>query len=111
MLARTIPVLIVLSLPFAAQAEDIPFVGKINLDVGQSIVIYGHRGECGALPTDADIDLPTLETGTLSIGKAGQRKSKKCNGMTPAVEIIFTATAPGREKFEIDGDDFTARVK
>jgi hypothetical protein len=99
------------AIAFAAQAKDIPYREKVTLEVGQSVVIYGHRGECGQLPTAAEIDLPALTTGTLSVGNAGQRKSKSCKGITPAVEIIFTATSPGREKFEIDGDDFSVRVK
>jgi hypothetical protein len=100
------------ALPFAALAENnIKHRENVTLKVGQSAIIYGHRGPCGEMPTSADIDLPSLKTGTLSVGKAGQRNSKSCKGITPAVEIIFTATTPGREKFEIDGDDFSVRVR
>lgn len=100
------------SLPLSVQAENnIPYEERITLQVGQSAIIYGHRGDCGKLPTSDQIDLPALKTGTLSVGKEGQRRSKKCNGITPALEIIFTATTPGRERFEIDGDDFSVRVK
>lgn len=108
----SLSILVLCCLPFAAQADaNIQSKRNTTLSVGQSAVIYGHRGDCGVLPTADQIDLPALETGTLSVGKAGQKKSTKCKGITPAVEIIFTATTPGKEKFEIDGDDFSVRVK
>lgn len=98
--------------PLAAQSgPDIKFREKVTLSVGESVVIYGYRGDCGALPAAGDIDLPSPKTGTLSTGRDGFRQSKRCNGKTPAVEIIFTATTPGREKFEIQGDGISVRVK
>jgi hypothetical protein len=104
--------LLLCCLPLSAQAENnIPQKERLTLEVGQSAVIYGHRGDCGQLPTADQIELPTLKTGTLSVGQEGQRESRRCGGITPAVEIIFTATTPGRERFEIDGDDFSVRVK
>jgi hypothetical protein len=114
-LNRLLPAVLLLTLmapPLAAQSgPEIKFRDKVTVNVGESVVIYGYRGECGALPADADIDLPSLKTGTLSTGRDGFRQSKRCNGKTPAVEIIFTATTPGREKFEIQGDGITVRVK
>jgi len=68
----------------------------VTLDVGDSVVVYRYRGDCGSLPTKTQVELPTLKTGKLSIGKDGIRNSKSCNGKTHAVEIIFTATSPGR---------------
>ena len=107
-------VALALSLPLlpqaaAAQAAEIPFVGDINLNVGQSVIFYGYVGECGQVP--AQVRLPQLRTGTLSVGAVGQRSSRRCGGMTTAVEIIFTATTPGRENFRINEDRFTARVR
>jgi hypothetical protein len=104
--------LVLCCLPLSALAENnIPYEERLTLEVGQSAVIYGHRGDCGQLPTADQIELPALKTGTLSVGEDGQRRSRSCGGLTPAVEIIFTATTPGRERFEIDGDDFSVRVK
>jgi hypothetical protein len=100
------------TLPLMASAEaEIKYKAKVTVSVGQSVVVYGYRGECGQAPDVGAIDLPTLQTGKLSIGKAGMRDSKRCKGMTPAVEIIFTATAAGKEKFEVQGDDISVRVK
>lgn len=105
-------VLASLAAPLAAQSgKEIKFRERVTLDVGQSVVIYGYRGDCGALPTKAQIELPALKTGTLSLGAEGFRNSKRCKGDTPAVEIIFTATTPGRESFEIQGDGITVRVR
>ncbi len=74
-------------------------------------MIYGFRGDCGEPPTSGQLKLPKMKTGKLSVGQEGVRKSKRCNGMTPAVEIIFTATQPGRETVELQGDGISIRVK
>lgn len=104
--------LLALAGPLAAQqGTEIKYRERVTLGTGQSVVVYGIRGDCGKLPTAAQIKLPKLKTGTLSVGKEGFRKSKRCNGNTPAVEVIFTATAPGRETFELQGDSVSVRVK
>jgi len=98
--------------PLAAQSEgEIKYRERVTVEVGQSVVVYGYRGDCGQLPTAGQVELPTLKTGKLSTGKAGIRTSKRCKGKTPAVEVIFTATTPGRETFELQGDDISVRVK
>lgn len=99
--------------PMAALSQatnDIPYRETLTLSVGQSAVIYGYRGECGQLPGAGEVRVPALSTGTLSIGQPGQRQSRRCGGTTPAVEIIFTATTPGRESFELQGDRIRVRV-
>lgn len=98
------------TLPLLAQTS-IGYRERVTLNVGQSAVVYGYRGECGKAPTKAEIQLPALTTGTLSIGKPGFSDSNRCGGLTPAVEIIFTATKAGRESFELRGDKVTVRVK
>jgi hypothetical protein len=99
-------------LPLAASAETtIKYRKSVSVQVGQSIVVHGIRGECGAEPNLSSVTLPKLETGELSLGKMGERTSNRCGGMTPAVEVIFTATKAGREKFEIEGDPISVRVK
>lgn len=100
----------VLSAPTLALAETIAYKERVSVSVGQSVVVYGYRGDCGQPPASGAIDLPALKTGTLSVGKAGTKNSGTC-GPTPAVEIIFTATTPGRESFEVQGDKITVRVK
>ncbi|MFZ0098519.1 MAG: hypothetical protein WAK98_08550 [Gemmobacter sp.] len=96
---------------FADTANDIPHQKSLTLRVGQSAVIYGYRGDCGALPGPGDVTVPALKTGKLSIGKPGQRNSRKCGGVTPAVEIIFTATAPGSDSFKLQGDPIRIKVQ
>ncbi len=104
--------LLALAAPLAAQStKEIKYRERVTLDLGESVVVYGYRGDCGALPTSGQVELPQLKTGTLSTGKDGIRKSKRCNGMTPAVEVIFTATTPGRETFELQGDEISVRVR
>ncbi|NJS40481.1 MAG: hypothetical protein HC783_17400 [Rhodobacteraceae bacterium] len=98
--------------PLAAQSQrEIKYRERVTLNVGESVVVYGYRGDCGQLPTSGQVELPQLKTGTLSTGKDGIRMSKRCNGMTPAVEVIFTATTPGRESFELQGDGISVRVR
>jgi hypothetical protein len=101
-----------ISAPATAQStNEIDYRERVTLNVGESVVVHSIRGECGQLPTRDDLGLPALTTGTLSIGNEGFRNSRRCNGNTPAVEVIFTATAPGRERFEIDGDTVSVRVR
>jgi hypothetical protein len=100
------------ALPFAAAAESlIKYRKSVSVQVGQSVVVHGYRGECGQEPNLSEVQLPQLETGELSLGKMGVRESGRCDGKTPAVEIIFTATKAGREKFEVQGDTVSVRVK
>lgn len=104
--------LALLATPLTAQSgPEIKYRERVTLNVGESIVVYGYRGDCGKLPTSGQVELPTLKTGTLSTGKDGFRNSKRCKGDTPAVEVIFTATTPGRETFELQGDDISVRVR
>jgi hypothetical protein len=93
----------------ATQTNIIANRDDFRLTVGQSIVFYGYVGECGVAP--GRVQLPQLRTGTLSVGRLGQRNSRRCGGVTPAVEIIFTATQPGTEGFRINEDRFIARVR
>ena len=103
-----------LLMPAAVAAQSgntIEFKERVTLAVGQSTVIHGARGDCGRAPAKSDIALPALKTGTLSLGQAGVRDSRSCGGPTPAIEVIFTATAKGRESFELFGDKVSVRVK
>ncbi len=99
-----------LALPAFAQAT-IDYEKRVTLKVGQSAVIYGYRGDCGKAPAAGQVELPATNTGTLSLGKLGMTNSNNCGGRTPAVEIIFTATTPGRETFELNGDQVSVRVR
>ncbi|MGP1356557.1 hypothetical protein [Roseicyclus sp.] len=115
MISRRLALALALALsPMAALsqgANEIPYRESVTLSVGESAVIYGYRGECGQLPGAGEVRVPALSTGTLSIGRPGQRQSRRCGGTTPAVEIIFTATTPGRETFELQGDRIRVRVR
>jgi len=102
--------------PWAGPADDapiVPFKPVLAMKVGESRPIYAERGDCGKLPRDwplLEADLPTLGTGTFSDGGLARRYSKFCQGLTPARAIVFTATRPGVEEFEIQGDFFKLTV-
>lgn len=101
--------LVALPLPGLAQSGNrIPVLEIVKLRVGESMVIYGYIGDCGVLPSS--VNLPQAKTGTLSVGKPGERRSRRCGGVVPAVEIVFTATSEGRETFKINEDRFQIRV-
>ncbi len=105
-------VLAVAAVPLSAQSSKrIDYQKSVTVSVGQSVVVHGIRGDCGKLPAKGDITLPALTTGKLSVGAAGIRRSNSCGGDTPAVQVIFTATTPGREKFEVQGDPISVRVR
>ncbi|MFN4159862.1 MAG: hypothetical protein ACK4GO_15875 [Gemmobacter sp.] len=94
----------------AQQGPDIGYKENIALKVGQSVVIYGFRGDCGKLPNRREISVPATKTSKIAFGRDGWRLSKRCGGKTPAVELVFTATAVGREAIKIQGDDIRIRV-
>lgn len=84
---------------------------KVSVRVGQQVVIHGIRGErCGTLPGKNRLKARFLKTGQMTYGKPGVRQSRSCGGLTPAVEVIFTATTPGRETITVSGDRITVTV-
>ena len=95
----------------AMRLNNIPWTRNVSLHVGEEAVVHGKRGDCGQLPKAEDKiqkDLPNhLTTGVLSTGKLGMRTSRRCDGATPAREIVFKALYPGRETFFLYGDDIT----
>ena len=97
--------------------NKIKFKSKVTLKVGQAAVIHGRRGECGKLPTQADLtkskaDIEAnLTTGTITFGKEGVRQSGSCGGWTPAYETIFVAQTPGRETVKVHGDSIRIVVR
>lgn len=102
--------------PWAGPADHapiVPFNPVVTMKVGDTRPIYAERGDCGKLPRDWELvesDLPALRTGTFSDGGLARRFSKFCQGLTPARAIVFTATTPGIEEFEIQGDFFKMTV-
>lgn len=102
--------------PWAGPADHapiVPFNPVVTMKVGDTRPIYAERGDCGKLPRDWELvesDLPALRTGTFSDGGLARRFSKFCQGLTPARAIVFTATTPGVEEFEIQGDFFKMTV-
>lgn len=93
-----------------AQGREIAWQRQAELKVGQSMVVYGYRGDCGQRPDPAQVRVPATKTGTFSFGKMGVRQSNRCGGTTPAIELVFTATAPGRETIKVQGDEIRIRV-
>lgn len=102
--------------PWAGPADDapiVPFKPDVTMKLGESRPIYAERGDCGKLPREwplVEADLPQARTGTFSDGGLARRYSKFCQGLTPARAIVFTATRPGVEEFEIQGDFFKMTV-
>jgi len=89
---------------------EIKWQRSVNLAVGQSTVVYGYRGDCGRLPKSGAIRLPSAKTGHFTLGRKGWRHSGRCKGPTPAVELVFKATTPGRETIRIQGDPVRINV-
>ena len=100
-----------------AQTQMISYRDAVTVQVGQSVVVHGLRGECGALPTAARIAEATTNLnaqtrlGTFSFGAEGVRRSGACNGSTPALQTIFTATTPGQETLRVHGDPVRITVR
>jgi len=90
----------------------IQYRDSVTLNVGQSVVVHGMRGrECGTAPRSPRLTPRTTALGTLSLGRAGVRRSQACNGDTPAVEVIFTARRAGRETITLFGDSIRIHVR
>ncbi|WP_300013453.1 hypothetical protein [uncultured Roseobacter sp.] len=111
---------LVLSTVVAAYADSsnrIKYQQRVKLNVGQAMVVHGYRGDCGQLPTAARMKKSAervnaaLTTGRVQYGKPGVRRSGSCNGDTPAMELIFVATTPGRERVKVFGDDILFIVR
>ncbi|MCZ0813198.1 MAG: hypothetical protein ACQEVT_18825 [Pseudomonadota bacterium] len=110
----------VLTFAPVAQADSsnkVKFRSSVTLKVGQAAIVHGARGECGQLPSKADLARnkrnldPTLKTGHIVFGKLGVRKSGGCKGRTPVYETIFVADRPGKETVKIHGDTVRITVK
>ncbi len=92
--------------------NQIPFRKSVELNVGQSVVVHGYRGECGKRPDNVDPKRTrATKLGMLSNGKWGVTNSRRCGGWTPAVEVIFTAQKKGRETIKVAGDNIKIRVR
>lgn len=101
----------------ATDAGQIGYQSSVTLDVGQSAVVHGLRGDCGSLPTDEVVASSTealnarTSLGTFSFGAPGVRNSGACGGDTPARQTVFTATASGQETINVHGDPVTITVR
>lgn len=96
----------------ANENNRIPTLTNVELAVGQSIIVNGFRGECGERPKNVDPNR-TRDTklGTLSVGAWGMKRSRTCNGWTPAIEVIFKAKKVGSETIDVNGDNIDITVK
>ncbi|MDS9466403.1 hypothetical protein RGQ15_02285 [Paracoccus sp. MBLB3053] len=98
--------------PVLAQDQNnVPYREKVNLKVGQAMVIHGKRGECGQLPPKSELKPIKFKTGHVQFGKPGTRMSNSCKGPTPVYEAIFVAERAGREVIELYGDPISITVK
>ena len=103
--------------PAAVSARSrslIPFRRTVILSVGQSAVVHGHRGDCGGPAPDKESTTAILPSkigiGTLTAGGIGMRYSRRCNGLTPAREVILHAKRVGSEQIELFDDVITVAV-
>lgn len=97
-----------------ATAQEIPYLPNVSLEVGQSAIIHGARGECGQQAPDWEriaSRLPKVATGEFSDGGLGTRSSRRCGGPTPARAVRFTATTPGSEKITLYDDPINIEVR
>ena len=108
----TVALFLIASPGFADENNLIPVSKKVEMTVGQSMIVSGFRGECGKRPGNVDPNR-TRDTklGSLSVGKWGVMKSINCGGITPAIEVIFTAQRRGRETIDVNGNKIRVRVK
>ena len=105
-------VLALLSSQSPTAAQSIPYNASPTVRVGQTVTLKGVRGECGQQPSPFNrlTQLPRPNHGRLSAGKVGTVNSNSCGGPTPALEIRYTGTSPGTERFTIYNDAFTVTV-
>ncbi|WP_134680222.1 hypothetical protein [Paracoccus ravus] len=96
---------------FAQAQNNVPYREKVNLKVGQAMVVHGLRGDCGQLPPKSKLKPMKFKTGHVQYGKPGVRMSNRCKGPTPVYEAIFVAERPGQEKIELFGDPISITVK
>lgn len=100
------------SVAYADPNNKIPTHRSVKLEIGQSVVVNGYRGDCGKRPPNVDPNRTrNTKLGTLSNGKWGVTKSRTCGGWTPAVEVIFTAKKKGRETIEVAGTKIKIAVR
>ena len=97
-------------------AGDIPYRSKVELKVGQSVILKGVRArDCDASRASSfshiSGKLPNLKIGRLSNGGTGTVDSNSCGKTVPARAIKFTATKKGTQRFTIYGDRFKVTVK
>lgn len=99
-------------LPSNTMANEITLKKKVNIRIGQSIVVKGVRPNGCDNPTPpTSLRLPKTSLGTFSTGKTGVTRSRRCGGKVPAREVVFTAKQKGKETFEIYLDKITITVK
>jgi hypothetical protein len=96
----------------SAAAQNIPFNPTVSVQVGQSVVLKGVRGECGqAAPAFKQLNrLPKSSLGSLSDGGTGTAASRACGRPTPVRAIRFTARKAGSEQITIYDDAITITV-
>lgn len=90
--------------------NEIQFYRNVTVKVGESVVIHGMRSDCGQVPDRVNWTDGQTQLGTLTLGKPGVRRSRSCGGMTPAIEVVFTAKTVGGEDVTIFGDTISIIV-
>lgn len=91
----------------------IDFQSHVKLAVGDSRLINGLRGDCGASPPDwyySRTLVPQSKIGTFSDGGLARKNSVSCGQIISARAARFTATRVGVEQIKLMGDLFTIEV-
>lgn len=97
-----------------ALAQNIPYRPNVTLQVGESIILKGVRGnDCGAAPMWNHIAgrMPRSKLGRLSDGGRGVTDSGSCGKRVPARAVKFTAQRAGSERIVVFDDPISITVK
>ena len=98
----------------SASAQTIPYKRNVTLNVGESIVLKGVRGnDCETAPSWGHIagGMPRSRLGRLSNGGKGFVNSNACGKRVPARAVKFTAQRKGSERIVVYEDSISITVK
>lgn len=89
------------------EAKHISPLTNVSLEVGESVIVHGAIDQCrkdSLRWSDVSLQVPNSKTGFFSNGGYGVIDSKRCGGITPALQIRFTANQTGSERLIVAGD-------
>lgn len=98
----------------ASLAQTIPYKRNVTLNVGESIILKGVRGnDCETAPSWGHISdrMPRSKLGRLSNGGTGFVNSNACGKRVPGRAVKFTAQRSGSEQIVVFNDPISITVK